>query len=373
MNKFKVPIKNALFMYSYIWDKVDNKDYISLSSEDDFESANIYAELFLINIKKILKRGLYKEYVLKNEELKVVKGKVDFVSTINNQSIKNGKIYCDFDELEENNIFNQILKYTALRLYKSSKINDDNKKRLNRVLLYFNQVEFKELTKESFDRLNFNKSNYYYFFMIKICELIFKAQMLSEETGKYVFYDLFNSDDNMNKVFELFVYKFYEHELNKNEHHLDKKFSVSYQSQLNWNITGGDQSYLPKMNMDTLIKSDDETIVMDTKYYKEYFSTYYEKDTFISANMYQMMAYLNNINVINNLRGILLYPLPKDANPINEIYNVKVVSEDQGMVDAKIQFVTIDLSKDWRDITFDLLNIVDKDIATKKKIELSSI
>ena len=55
MNKFKVPIKNVLFMYSYIWDKVDSKDYINLSDEDDFISSNIYAELFLINIKKILK------------------------------------------------------------------------------------------------------------------------------------------------------------------------------------------------------------------------------------------------------------------------------------------------------------------------------
>lgn len=370
MNKFKVPIKNALFMYSYIWDKVENRDYINLSSEDDFESSNIYAELFLINIKKILKRGLYKEYVSKNDELKVVKGKIDFVSSINSQSFKNGKIYCDYDELEENNIFNQILKYTAMRLFKSSKINEENKKKLSRVILYFSQVDFIELNKESFNKLIFNKSNYYYFFMLKICELIFNAQMLSEETGKYLFYDLFDSDDNMNKVFELFVFKFYEHELDKKEHNLDVKYNVSYQRQLNWNITGGDQSYLPKMNMDTLIKSDSETIIMDTKYYKDYFSTYYEKDTFISANMYQMIAYLNNINVVNNLRGILLYPLPKNAVGINEIYNVKVVSEGQGMVDAKIQFVTIDLSKDWREITYDLLCIVNREIAEKKKKEL---
>ena len=67
MNKFKVPIKNVLFMYSYIWDKVGNFDYINLSSEDDFVSSNIYAELFLINIRKILKRGLYKTYITTND------------------------------------------------------------------------------------------------------------------------------------------------------------------------------------------------------------------------------------------------------------------------------------------------------------------
>ena len=51
MNKFKVPIKNALFMYSYIWDKIEKKDFTNISFEDDFESSNIYIELFLINIK----------------------------------------------------------------------------------------------------------------------------------------------------------------------------------------------------------------------------------------------------------------------------------------------------------------------------------
>ena len=103
MNKFKVPIKNALFMYSYIWDRVENKDFTNLSSEDDFDSSNIFSELYLINIKKILKRGLYKEYISKNEELNVIKGKIDVSSTINNQYLRHGKIYCDYDELEENN------------------------------------------------------------------------------------------------------------------------------------------------------------------------------------------------------------------------------------------------------------------------------
>ena len=94
MNKFKVPIKNVLFMYSYIWDKVDSKDYTDLSAEDDFSSSNIYAELFLINIRKILRRGLYKTYITNNESLNVIKGKIDISKTINTQSLQNGKIYC---------------------------------------------------------------------------------------------------------------------------------------------------------------------------------------------------------------------------------------------------------------------------------------
>ena len=157
MNKFKVPIKNVLFMYSYIWDKVDSKDYINLSDEDDFISSNIYAELFLINIKKILRRGLYKTYITNNNLLSVIKGKIDFPSTINTQTLKNGKIYCNYDELVEDNIFNQIIKSIAIRLYKSSDITRENQKKLNKIILYFNQVTFIELKKSDFKNLKFNK------------------------------------------------------------------------------------------------------------------------------------------------------------------------------------------------------------------------
>lgn len=366
MNKFKVPIKNALFMYSYIWDKVDNKDYIELSSDDDFESSNIYTELFLINIKRILKRGLYKEYIDQTEELNVVRGKIDFISTTNYQSLKNGKIFCSYDELVENNLFNQIIKYIAIRLYRSSDISESNKKKLNKVILYFNQVDYIEIKKEDFTKLQFNKSNNYYFLMIKICELIFNAQMLSESTGKYIFYDLFGSDDNMNNIFELFVNKFYKYELSK-------KYKVKYQSVLNWNVAGGNRSLLPVMKLDTEIICDETTIVIDTKYYKDYLSTNFNKQTLISANIYQMMAYLNNINAKNKLRGILLYPLPFDSDPINESYDAKVVSEEIGVVDAKVEFITIDLSKNWKDITYDLLKIIDEDIAILKMRELEQV
>ena len=48
MNKFKVPIKNALFMYSYIWDKACSEDLINIDANDNFKSSNIFAELYLI-------------------------------------------------------------------------------------------------------------------------------------------------------------------------------------------------------------------------------------------------------------------------------------------------------------------------------------
>ena len=54
-NNRKVPIKNILYMFSYIWDKAENIDFTYLNNNDDFDSSNILARLFLENIKEIKK------------------------------------------------------------------------------------------------------------------------------------------------------------------------------------------------------------------------------------------------------------------------------------------------------------------------------
>lgn len=353
MNKFKVPIKNALFMYSYIWDKAESRDLINLDANDTFNSSNIYAELFIINVKKILLRGLYKEYINKNECLTSIKGRIDLKSTIDKQTLVNGKIYCYYDEYEENNIFNQIIKNTALKLYKSKDLSKDNKKKLNSVIFGFNKVDYIEINKNHFRNLKYNKMNNYYYIMMKICELILSNQMLSEDSGKYEFMDLFNDDKNMNTVFELFINKFYQQEL-------PKEYKVKYQSVLKWNFIGGNKDLLPDMKMDTLITSRDKTIVLDTKYYKNYFvENGYGKKKLRSNHFYQMISYLNNIECDNKLSGILLYPKPYEDETIDEVYTTKVPSRKTNeVIDVDIRFVTIDLSEEWFEIKRKLKNII---------------
>ena len=82
-----------------------------------------------------------------------------------------------------------------------------------------------------------------------------------------------------------------------------------------------------------------------------------DKRTLISGNLYQMNAYMNNINTSNELVGMLLYPMPYSENEISEKYFVDVVSN--GTVKKSIlQIQTINLSKDWRKIKEELLSII---------------
>ena len=354
-NNRKIPIKNVLYMFSYIWDKAEAIDFALKDNNDDFDSPNILAKLFIENIKDILKIGLYIEYKLHKEEIKGIKGKIDFKESLNRLSLKNAKAVCEYDNLDENNIINQIIKTVAYKLYKSNGIQDIYIRELNNILLYFNNVDIINVTEKSFD-IQFNRNNYYTYFLIMICKLINECTMLSEDDGKYKFINILDDDKKMELVFELFIYKFYEKEL-KNE------YKVYSQQHLNWKLENGQQSILPSMRMDTVLygKHIDKTIIIDTKYYPDYMknSFYSEEDkrTLISGNLYQMNAYMNNINTDNELVGMLLYPMPYSKNEISEKYNIDVVSN--GIVKkAILQIQTINLNNEWRKIKEELMKII---------------
>ena len=339
----KVPIKNVLYMFSYIWDKAEFFDYTRLSNNDDFDSVNIFAELFLINIDSYIKRWIYREYNEKTEEIRWIKWKINFKESLNNLSFQNAKAFCTYDELETNNLINEIIKSTAYKLYKTSGLDEKYKKKLNNTLLYFNHVDLIQIKNSDFDKIIFNKNNMYCFYFIMICKLIHYSTILSEDVWEYKFINILDDDNRMKDIFELFVYKFYQKHL---------KAEVFRQKQLEWNFQWENEDYLPIMKMDTYIETDNEAIVIDTKYYKDVLTDNMGSKSFISDNMYQVYTYMNHVKTDKKVRWILLYPY--NWEEINEKYDTKLVS----WKDAKFEFRTIDLSKDRRNIESDLLEII---------------
>ena len=136
-NLRKVPIKNVLYMFSYIRDKAEFSDYKKLAADDDFDSVNILADLFLLNIDAYLKRWIYREYNEKTEELRGIRWKINFKESLNRLSFYNAKAVCSYDELEVNNLINQIIKTTAYRLYKSKWIKIEYKKKIEQHITLF--------------------------------------------------------------------------------------------------------------------------------------------------------------------------------------------------------------------------------------------
>jgi 5-methylcytosine-specific restriction enzyme subunit McrC len=353
----KVPIQNIYFMLSYVWDKAFLNSENKVANFDDFSSIEILSEIFLLHVKDYFSKGLYQEYSEINDEIRGIKGKIDFKNSIDNLSFQNAKSYCLYDILEVNNSINQIIKSTALRLYRSKELANERKNSLNNVLLYLNSVDIINLKKENF-HIAFNTNNYYCYPMIMVCKLIYECTMLSDQIGVYKFVDIYENDRVLSTLFELFVYRFYKKETkNKVEHH----------KIINWNVSDeiGNKNLLPKMELDIKVEDQDSVYIIDTKFYKNF---YLEKSydlnnepikKFISSNLYQLFSYMNHINTDKNLTGILLYPTPETGEEIDETYIIDTISGGR-VVKSRIKIKTINLGKEWRVINNDLKQIISK-------------
>jgi 5-methylcytosine-specific restriction enzyme subunit McrC len=120
-------------------------------------------------------------------------------------------------------------------------------------------------------------------------------------------------------------------------------------------VENSDLNFLPEMRTDIVLENSTRKIVIDTKYYREIMSTYFESNTFHSSNLYQIYSYLKNLEVdkedIRNAEseGLLLYPT------VQREYDQSYIIGGH-----KIRFATVDLSKEWRVIDLRLKQLISK-------------
>ena len=100
---------------------------------------DILAKVYSKKLLNELQKGLYREYVSKEEALSIIKGKILISKSIKENTINKNKMNCKYDEFTEDNLFNAILK-RAISVILFSIKNDDVKKELNIINNIFNDV-----------------------------------------------------------------------------------------------------------------------------------------------------------------------------------------------------------------------------------------
>ena len=137
-------------MLSYAFQTLKQETYEDVAVESFDEMYNLLAAILAKGIGLQLKQGLYREYISHQEELTVMRGKINMPGTIKNKLLHKQVLTCDFDELSENNMLNQILKTTVMLLFaktakvKSKNTKDDLKK--EKCLYFFRNVDSIETT-----------------------------------------------------------------------------------------------------------------------------------------------------------------------------------------------------------------------------------
>ena len=328
-------IRNVYYMLAYAFQELRQNNYAEITGEEFDDIYDLFAEIIARGISYQLKQGLYRQYVAKNESLQTVRGKIDMNGSIANRMRNIHQIACDYDELSENNIYNQILLTTATLLIKHSDVKKEKKSKLKQLMLFFQNVQTIDVHAIRWNALRFDRNNQNYRMLLYLCYFIINEWLMTSENGKFKMREF--SDDHMCRLFEKFILAYYK------RHHPELKPCAA---QIDWNIDKEQSTLniLPIMQTDILLSMGERTLIIDAKYYTRSMQKQYEKSTIHSNNLYQIHTYVTECDEDHkgNVDGMLLY-----AKTQEDIVPDGQMKRKDGNY---IYFRTLDLNKDFKSI-----------------------
>lgn len=341
----QIPIENIYYLLCYAWNKLDEKDRVSIDIDDKTELLDLFAKVLINAGKMLLKRGIDKNYFDHTCVLSGVKGKLEISQTLKSNLLSKQRTICTYDEFTSNILSNQILVTTIYRLIRTKGLDKQLKFDLRNLLRMFADIDQIELKSSLFKQVKLNRNNHFYGFVINVCQIIYENTLPSEEKGIFKFSDFTRDEKKMNQLFESFVRNFYRIE--------QSKFNTVKKETIKWQFTAkeNDNEYLPQMETDITLENEFEKIIIDAKYYRETMTVNYDKEKIKSTNLYQLFSYLLNQHDKNsktiNATGILLYPT------IEEDYDLEFKYDNHN-----IHIRTVNLNSNWRNISARLKEII---------------
>ena len=345
MKDRNIVIKNIYHMLSYSYTILQQDVYKDIALEKFDNIYGLLASILSKGISYQLKQGLYKEYINKEESIPVIRGKILISGTIRNKLARKQLVDCEFDELSENNIFNQILKSTSKLLIKELSNNDKElKDELRKEMFFFSNIDEVDLRQIRFDRIIFHKHNQNYRMLIGICRLIVEGLLLSEEDGDHHLASFIYEKD-MCDLYERFLREYFSKEF--------PELSVNAR-QISWSLDDDNKEMLPKMQTDITIEKGNNVLIIDAKYYQSNTQVIYDKHSIVSGNLYQIFTYVKNREYNfgdkeHKVSGMLLYAKTDEEIQPNAVYH---------MHGNQIEVKTIDLNMEFKYIKEQLNKIV---------------
>lgn len=328
-------IKNIYYMlcYSFNNEMLSEKGTSKVGAEAFENIYNLFSAMLSEMVQKQVKRGINREYILSEQILSTIRGKILFNETISNNALGTKKFVCQFDDFSENNTLNRIIKTTLQYLIKSNRVNQDIRNELKKSIVYFNNVDTIDIKAIIWKQLNYNKNNKSYRNIIILCNLILKGLIVLNEDGKYEFQE-FLSEERLSNIYESFLREYFR-----------KNYSFLNPGSRVLSLVDDDTDLIGKMRTDVTLETKTKMLIIDAKFYRHIlFPSRFMGSQIISmANLYQINAYVENQlqNTDKNVKGMLLYAQTIDEPAIDVTYP---------MNQKEIIIKTLDLNQEWNEI-----------------------
>ena len=306
-------IKNIYYMLSYAFQDLNHKNYEDLATESFEEAYDLLAAILTKGIGNQLKQGLYKEYIGLQEDVSLIRGKINMKESITNRLKHKLLLSCEYDELSENNVLNQIIKTTVILLLRNLDVKPKYKNPLKKMMIFFSNVDILDPGKIRWTSIKFHRNNKTYKILIVICRLIIEGMLITTNSGEYKLAK-FVDEQRMCKLYEKFILEYYK------RHYPQLEIKAL---QIPWHVDDGLETMLPRMQSDIHLQKGNTVLIIDAKYYNHTTQLRFNKNTIHSHNLYQIFSYVKNRDyqfedTEHTVSGMILYAkTDEDIQPDN--------------------------------------------------------
>lgn len=268
----------------------------------------IFINMYLQEVRQLVKQGIKSSYVTQEENLTVYKGKLLVNEHLKYNIAHKERFYVGFDEYQVNRPENKLIKSTLLKLQKLTS-SAENSKETRQLLTAFEFVQPSKNYDKDFSKVIIDRNTKEYEMLIKWSKVFLKNKSFTTFSGTESARALLFP---MEKVFEAYVTK----NMKKVFGRIGWQVSAQDKKYYLFNTLNGENHKKFALRPDLVVTRDDESvIILDTKW-KSLINNKGAYYGISQADMYQMYAYAKKYGTSEIW---LLYPVNeamRDCDPI---------------------------------------------------------
>ena len=279
----------------------------------------IFINMYVQEVRTLLKHGIKSAYVTRHDNLKFFKGKLDVTAQIKNNIGHKERFFMIYDEYLVDRPENRIVKATLEKLARISN-SAENQKEIRQQLMSFEMVRSSVNYMKDLSRISIDRTTEDYRTLIEWSKVFLFNKSFTSFSGSTTSRALLFP---MERVYESYVAR-----------NMKKVFG-----EVGWHVTAQAGGHFlfdsPKkfaLRPDIVVRIGDRTVIMDTKW-KRLVDDPSNNYGITQADMYQMYAYSKKYN---NSDVWLLYPR---TNEMGDRTDISFTSDDG--VNVRVYFVDV--------------------------------
>ncbi|MGI6395020.1 MAG: McrC family protein [bacterium] len=238
----------------------------------------IFVRMFLEELGKLVRSGIKFQYILKEENLNVVKGKIKWTEQIRRNLVHKERVFVEYDEYSINRPENRIIK-TTIEFLSKKNFSNNTSRLIRQYQFIFDEVPASLNVEKDLMLCKDNRLVKDYLNLIPWCRVFLKNESFSTVKGKN---EVFSLLFPMEKVFESYVAD----EIRKN---IGDGYIVSKQDKKHHLIVAPEEKF--GLKPDIVISKGEEKIILDAKWKVIESISESGKNNISQADLYQMFAY----------------------------------------------------------------------------------